>query len=232
MVRDMRWARVEAQPAMIKGGGINFQACWGLQDRMLGFAAGFMGQPVMLPNGAVVDSQRLPGGAVLDAPVHVNEGAMLESIRSAPGSARRRPARFSGGRLRHSSSSHSQHSSHDVPAQGQRLRRLSAASSDVASLQGRIASVSDSLGSMMGARAIETDSPSQISTQNSSIWEPRLSAGGAAGHSPGRTQPLSSGSEPTSVHYHPIQLPSDAVIETGELLPKLVDILCSVHILI
>ena len=221
--------------------------------------AGFGGQPVMLPNGAVVDSQRLPRDSVLETPVRVNESAMLESIRSAPGSARPRPGRFSGGELRfgtrrHSSSSRSQTSSQTRRSQASSQQNRSrarhdrtllgfpAAVSDLsdnesnALLQGRVASVTDSLGSMVGARVMELESGAEIQDYSSEpqglSLRPQIPEWEAAesfdGHRPiGSGSDVQSGmSEAQSVHFHPIRVPENSDIAASALTGKICSSWC------
>lgn len=190
-----------------------------------------MGQPVMLPNGAVVDSRRLPPGSLLEAPVHVTEGSMLESIRTAPGTARTRGGSFSGGRLRHSSSSHSrtssqaQYHSPESYSGSPAHRRISDLSET--SLQGGHESVSDSLGSIVDAKTVESP---QTSLQDYIVdsggvqsrisdWEQRDGTEETISQSqdPSSQQRYSSESTPHSVHYHPITVPDSTVQETMTL---------------
>lgn len=171
--------------------------------------AGFIGQPVMLRNGAVVDSQRLPEGAVLEAPVHVNEAAMMASISTAPGSAR--PQQVSGDKRRYSSSSTSRgsyraqrarpsaHASESSPSD----RRVSGAHTapshaSESSFHGRASSVTDSLGSIVEARTVEASSLTHSQDHGSAA-------------------PYSSESSPHSIHYHPIEVEDSSAMDTAAM---------------
>lgn len=66
----------------------------------------------MLDDGRILDSARLPQGAIEGHPVTVSAESVMQSIQSAPGSAQGHPITFSGGSIMDSLASvQSQHPS-------------------------------------------------------------------------------------------------------------------------
>lgn len=84
--------------------------------------ADFEGVPVMLNDGQILDSARLPQGALEGHIVEVSAESLMQSMRSGPGSAQGHPITFSGGSIMDSGASSQSFPTH--PQIGQPSRAL------------------------------------------------------------------------------------------------------------
>lgn len=87
--------------------GIAFQISLGIASLMkqIYFLAGFEGRPVMLNDGSLLDSVRLPEDSVLGHPVTVSAASLIQSTTPGVGSAQAYPITFSGGSIMDSEAS-------------------------------------------------------------------------------------------------------------------------------
>ena len=70
-----------------------------LQVRTKACCTGFEGDPIMLEDGMIYDSARLPSNAVQEYPITVSAASLAETLASQPAAIRGHPITFSGGSL-------------------------------------------------------------------------------------------------------------------------------------